>query len=423
MWIFGTCGKPTRRGWTNNSYRPLSVITLILDRAATLFLFPSDVEKHRLIFHVTNVALQFINVLLASVLAQSLFKTYTKDLKVAKKLGLACALVFGLHPVRTEVVSNVTSRAEMLAANFVFIALIVYLERCMNSNNNSFFSWFSICTLMTWCGVLCKETALVCPAIILAVEISYNNKVESAVPKTSLQFLQHRLTNMNLTRVSSILVLTFVTLFTRLRLFSCSSGTGYSLDTVDFLHNAVSSVSDPISRYRTAAFIQSKAMSMLFVPLGLSHEHSPIQALESFMDIRMLLVVVMYLLILYASIFVLKTSVRVVAFAFVVAGYLPASHVIMKVAFTLAERTLFLPSFGASCLIVDFVYSTTTRVNGPGLWQRLIMVLVVVHVFFFPLSLSLFEEKYSKAKNTPSNTTGTLPSQFNVTWIGKTKRH
>ncbi len=100
MWIFGTCGKPTQRGWTNNSYRPFSVITLILDRVATLFFFPSDVTKHRLVFHFTNVALQFINVLLASMLAQSLFRKYMKDTKIADKLGSACALVFGLHPVR-----------------------------------------------------------------------------------------------------------------------------------------------------------------------------------------------------------------------------------------------------------------------------------------------------------------------------------
>jgi len=387
MWIFGTCGKPTLRGWTNNSYRPFSVITLLIDRVLTLFMFSSDdTSKIRVVYHFTNVLLQFINVLLASKLAQSIFKRATKNAALADRLGSACAFVFGLHPVRTEVVANVTSRAEMLAAIFVFIALIVYLERCVSaSENKSFFTWFSLCTLMTWCGVLCKETALVCPAIILAVEISYSISTTSESFRTSFEFIRNRIGNINLTRVISVLVLTFATLFIRLRLFSCASGTGYTLDTVDFLHNAVSSVSDPISRYRTAAFVQSKAMSMLVVPLELSHEHSPIRALESFVDVRMILVVVVYFLILYGGVFWLKTPTRVVAFAFVVAGYLPASHVIMKVAFTLAERTLYLPSFGASCLIVDLVFSLR-----PQHWKSLIVALGVVYVHFSSsLSLSL----------------------------------
>ena len=121
----------------------------------------------------------------------------------------------------------------------------------------------------------------------------------------------------------------------------------------------------------------------------------------------MLLIVSVYLLILYASVFVLKTSVRVVAFAFIVAGYLPASHVIMKVAFTLAERTLFLPSFGASCLVVDLVYSATTKTT----WQKLIMGLAVVCVFFV-------KQLHVKTQHTHFNTYryAALTIQRNLDW-------
>lgn len=363
MRLFGNCDKPTMRGWTNNSYRPLSVLSFVWDCTVC--------GKEPFCFHVTNLLIHFLNVLLSARLARNMFKSITDDFVRADHLGCAAALIFGMHPIRTEVVANITSRAEVLAANFVFLAMIIYFERCLGSTKEvTTWIWLLGMGTIVWMGVICKESALVAPAFLLVVEVCRLPSVEATDATTKdgpTGFVSYMIERWNAVRrrpvrVAFLLGLVALLLVVRLRLFACTDGTGYQIDTLLFLHNAVASVDDMGARLRTLFYVQSKAISMLWIPVGLSHDHAPIAPVEDVFDPRNGLTVAVAVLSVNA-VFRWSTSggasrrVRLVALAFIVAGYLPASHLVMRVAFTLAERTLFLPSFGASIITVELLRS------------------------------------------------------------------
>eukprot|EP00939_MAST-03C_sp_MAST-3C-sp1_P001184 g1184.t1 len=381
MMIHGNCGKPTTRGWTNNSFRPLSVLTFCWDCAMC--------GKSPICFHVSNIFFHAVSVILAARLARNMYlhSSSRKSFRESDFLGSAVALLFGVHPVRTEVVANITSRAEVVTVCFVFTAIIVYFERCLVSPrtlNATWLRWFGWCISLVFFGLLCKESALVAPAILFAVQVLYGEEEESspndnatAVEKTEKEastsnqslgtnsFVSYarsrcRVLRDDAPKCGAVLAFLLALFAFRLRLLSCGGGSGYHLDTLMFLHNAVSPIRDVMSRAMTAAYVQAKAMSMLWVPVGLSHEHAPIKPVESlFFDTRNLLTALMWSAFL-ATIFRFALrkgveSVRMLAVAIIVIGYLPASHLLMRVAFTLAERTLFLPSFGACVLSVEIL--------------------------------------------------------------------
>ena len=65
----------------------------------------------------------------------------------------------------------------------------------------------------------------------------------------------------------------------------------YTLHT-STMHNPIQAVDDPLYRRLSYAYVQSLAMSMLVVPIFLSHEHNALQALSSFTDVRVGVIVV-----------------------------------------------------------------------------------------------------------------------------------
>ncbi len=97
----------------DNLYRPLVILTHAIEHAL--------VGEAPLLYHLVNLCLHLLNVyLVMRILAHLLLDR--------RGLVLMGGLLFGLHPVLSEAVCNVTCRADMLTAGFVLMGGLLYLR-------------------------------------------------------------------------------------------------------------------------------------------------------------------------------------------------------------------------------------------------------------------------------------------------------
>lgn len=100
-------------GASSRLYRPLTILSYAANRQ---LLGPGPAG-----FHAVNVLLHAaVSVLVAAVASAA---------GVSCSIGWVAAALFAVHPLHTEVVDIVTGRAELLAALFVLLALLVALRR------------------------------------------------------------------------------------------------------------------------------------------------------------------------------------------------------------------------------------------------------------------------------------------------------
>lgn len=115
-------------------------------------------------FHLVNVVLQVLNAGLALIAGRALAKLggHARPLWVG---GLAAAL-WALHPLATESVTYIAGRSELLAGGFVLLGLWAW-SRWLAQGERALAALAWACAAL---GVLCKESAVVLPALMLATE-------------------------------------------------------------------------------------------------------------------------------------------------------------------------------------------------------------------------------------------------------------
>jgi len=109
-------------------YRPITAISFTLEYAAS-GLEPSAFRTDKLwpkplLFHLTNVSLHVVVTWLVYLLALRVESAFS--LRRVGLLAPVAALLFAVHPVHTEVVSNATGRSELFAALFYVAALLAW---------------------------------------------------------------------------------------------------------------------------------------------------------------------------------------------------------------------------------------------------------------------------------------------------------
>jgi hypothetical protein len=144
--------------------------------------------------------------------------------------AIASAL-FACHPAHTEVVTNITSRAETLGSVFVLLAIGIYFH-CTNPHvRRSEPGWKAsfVGTLLSYVivvvAVLCKETGLVTPIMIAALDVIVNTSTAprksqgddaaDSVWRNAFEYALHILRNMHWLRVLSLVCLQALLLYVR----------------------------------------------------------------------------------------------------------------------------------------------------------------------------------------------------------------
>lgn len=130
-------------------YRPLSALSFALNYALG-GLNPSG-------YHLGNVLLHAFN----STMIYCLVRRYSKlDL-----LALLTSLLFAIHPIHTEAISNVSGRTELLTAAF---ALLAWLSYSLSKETPRYY-WLSL--LFYFCSLLAKESGITLLGVLVLSDI------------------------------------------------------------------------------------------------------------------------------------------------------------------------------------------------------------------------------------------------------------
>jgi tetratricopeptide (TPR) repeat protein len=120
-------------------------------------------------FHLTNLAIHVVNVLLVYGLASGLaedHKTSRHEPERHGTIAAAAALLFAVHPALTQGVGFVSARAETLCAMFLMVAFIS-ARRAIREGPN----WWWILSTASWfLALACKEIAAMFPLILFAYD-------------------------------------------------------------------------------------------------------------------------------------------------------------------------------------------------------------------------------------------------------------
>ena len=140
-------------------YRPLVTFS---------FLFNYSVlgnRKEVLGYHAVNFAFHAANALLLWLLALTIFRS--------RLAAFFVAAIFALHPVATETVTNISGRADAMAATAVLAGLLLYARGAEASGLRSALVNTGL-FLSALAGMLSKENAVVLLALIFLYDLSFH---------------------------------------------------------------------------------------------------------------------------------------------------------------------------------------------------------------------------------------------------------
>lgn len=205
--------------WSHNSWRPLTVLTLRANHAFA--------GQQTPLYHITNIVIH-------------VFACLSAYYAVSTLLGRArwfqacvASVLFAAAPVHTEVVANITSRAETLCAVPALLAIAIYFH-CTNGRArgvrtspgflSSFIAVTAALTLVI-IAVMCKETALVILAMIAALDIVVNTPESTVEPSeycivNFCRYVKHVLINGPWPRFITLLALQALLLYVRVTVLS-----------------------------------------------------------------------------------------------------------------------------------------------------------------------------------------------------------
>lgn len=143
------------------AYRPFLMMTFVLNYAA------SGTEAWS--YHLVNVLLHAAN----SCLLYFLLVRYQVSFSIATVAGL----IFAIHPVHTEAVSNVIGRGEVLAAFCCGVSWLCWKEYQDASSSFRKYGLFLAASGAYLIGLLTKESIIVLPVLLLGLDLFRADRV------------------------------------------------------------------------------------------------------------------------------------------------------------------------------------------------------------------------------------------------------
>src|ERR1700733_7279990 len=137
-------------------YRPFGTLSYLFNYAVL------GNGQHPEGYHWINLLLHLGNVLLVYALARRLFDKFWPPVFVA--------VLWAVHPVLTESVTNIIGRVDLLAGMAVLSGLLFYLKST-EARGARRWMWLGALTAVTFIGVFSKESAVVIPGVIVLYEL------------------------------------------------------------------------------------------------------------------------------------------------------------------------------------------------------------------------------------------------------------
>jgi len=113
-------GVPLAHNQSHKSWRPVTTFSFRVGWCLHGSFLPG--------FHIVNTLLHVIATLLFQFLCESLVfhKAVVSSRKLRRSLAWTAAMLFGIHPLHVECVSNIVGRAEPLSAIFFILTILVF---------------------------------------------------------------------------------------------------------------------------------------------------------------------------------------------------------------------------------------------------------------------------------------------------------
>ncbi|GAX24270.1 hypothetical protein FisN_4Lh027 [Fistulifera solaris] len=160
-------GTPMATPQSHKSFRPITTLTFRFNWLLSEHLGTNGTDTHTIGFHVVNVGLHGIVTGLVTESAAMVFEFHDSEANTLTQL--LTGILFALHPVHAEAVSNITSRGELLMSLFFLLAFLSFssFHPDRRPNQSRWKTLLFVYTLPWFCmtvSLFCKEqgaTALI----------------------------------------------------------------------------------------------------------------------------------------------------------------------------------------------------------------------------------------------------------------------
>ena len=308
-------------------YRPLAIFAYALEWAAG--------NGHPWVFHAVNTGLHAVVSLLVFLLLRPL---------CTQRAALVGGIVFAVHPVHTEAVSNSVGQAELLAGACVLAACVLHAYRQSTKPH-----WWLLIALpaLYFSGLLAKEAAITLPALLVLIDVAQRR----FTLKSTLEYVKTTWLLYFLLAAAAILYLSI-----RMGVLGSISGID-AAPNLPFLREE--------HRILNAFRAWPEYARLLFFPKELSADYSPAVILPVESVTPMAVVGALFLLatiVLACATFVHPRAGFPAAWFLIT--ILTVSNLFFPIGVVVAERTLYLPSVAAAATIAFLWQELETRATG-----------------------------------------------------------
>ena len=311
-------------------YRPLAQMTFAIEY--------SLLGKNPFVSHLGNLIIFEIICLLIFFLLQNLFQNYKSKFWYLS-IPFVTTILYALHPIHTEAVSNTKGRDELFCMLFSLSTIILFLKS-LDTKKIKFMIFY---TLTFFLAIMSKETGVTFLAIL---------------PLTVYFFTKHNFKKSVVAYLPlALVIVVFVFIRYKALGFFLNSGTIEN----ELLNNPYLNV-DFSRKYATIFYTMAIYLKLLIFPHPLTHDYYPFQIpYIEWLDLRAFLPLLIFGFFGYFSI---KGFFKKNVFAYWILFYLITfsivSNLFMNIGAFMNERFVFIPSLGY-CFAFAFLLTEGVR--------------------------------------------------------------
>lgn len=334
-------------------YRPLVPVTFALEYAL--------VGLTPYLYHLTNVLLHALVVVLVYLLSRRLFEAQT--------IAIVAAALFAVHPVHTEAVTAISGRGDLLGAVFVLLAAIVYADYPARISLRGSLAILACIAL----ALLSKESSLASLVLFPLIDLV------RAPPKQGLLATARNSLRDKAPLVAGLVMVTLVYGIVR----EAVTASEISLVELGFNGDRHGGHAPLILKLATSAKVLGISLKQLILPYPLSADYDYNQIPLATRAITFASAVPMLAMLAALVAGVRWRATRGVLFfgtSFLLIGLFPIAFFLPFVNIPFAERYLYLPSLGLCFAAGGMAASASRRVR--------VTTVVAIAVLVIPLSVA-----------------------------------
>lgn len=354
-------GTPLNSTTSHKSYRPL--ITLMFHLEQGFKLTPFAMKLVNLILHVINVnLLRFLLLYLC---------------EPDSEVSLLAATLFAIHPIHTETVCGIVSRADLVAAILYISGVLISLMTTGSQEHCNLGSLIVI--LLTAVGLLAKEIIITLPLICLILDFLRELQCEGVSSFTPFFECLWRFGH----RLKTILYIMSIVSLSWIRCWQME----FRAPKFQPMDNPVAHSDSWQTRFLSQQYLYIRNLQIMLLPTTLSFDWSfgCIKLVEDWFDPRLTPLLLVYCVLAIAFYQYRHNLPALYGVVLCIVPYLPASGLLVRVGFVIAERLLYLPAIGFCYLVALGFCQLYSIFEGKTYWRTILGISLGVLIIVLSL--------------------------------------